>query len=128
MKSLLNYFNEEELKFLLETNPNLSYALEIDKLIQVLIQCDCNIDLIKHIILSNPKYLTNDYYKVVELINKLNEIGLTELEIIFESYPYLLNKYGFEIDDFVNKRLQNGSTIEEIRKLISSNPSILDEE
>ena len=59
-------------------------------------------DLIKNIFICNPYYLTRNSKDINKLIDKLYEIGLKNLQIIFDSNPYILNYSNKYIDDIVS--------------------------
>ena len=40
---------------------------------------------------------------VIDLINKLFEIGVTNINLLFDSNPLLLNKNSYEIDNYIEK-------------------------
>lgn len=120
---------EEDLKFILEQIPSLNEISkeEIEEKIEILKLLECNENIIRNIIISNPNYLTRFNSDIINLIKKLNEIGISSLNLFFDSNPFFLNKDAFEIDDYIKERLKLGSLIEDIIDELESNPYIIDE-
>ena len=54
------------------------------------------------------------YDELNKLKNKLISIGITNLNITFDTQPLLLNKEIFELDDFINEQIKKGLEINEI--------------
>lgn len=120
---------ESEIRNILAINPsiqNLSES-EILKLIMLLKQINANDRIIRNIIISNPFYLNRTDTDIIKLIKTLTHIGLSNLDILFDTNPYLLNKDDFEIEEFINNKIQSYSK-EEIMDMIDNNPYIFDEE
>ena len=64
---------------------------------------------------------------IIKLINKLKEYGFSTLNILLDSNPYILNLEVFEIEKYINYRLNNGERLEDIIDDLESNPIILSE-
>ena len=47
--------------------------------------------------------------------------------LLFDSNPWLLNKDLFEIEEFIEKKQEEGLLLEEIVDLMDSNPYVIDE-
>lgn len=109
-------FSEEDIKELLEINPELSSLSyeEIVDIVEVLKDINCDDKIIKNIIMSNPLYLNRCTGDVKALINKLESLGIQRLDITFDSNPWLLNKDAFEIDDYIEEEKRLGKDLEEI--------------
>lgn len=122
MEKILNFLTVDEIN----ENIDLTSIEDSDKLISLLEQINCKEETIKHIILSNPNYLKRDYKDILNLINKLYSLGLTDLYVIFESNPYLLNKDAFEIDEFIEEKLHEGLTLNKIIDIIDSESDLID--
>ena len=100
---------------------------EVSEKIDILKYINCSDRNIKNIIVSNPEYLERDIKDIIKLINYLNSIGFTLLNLLFDSNPYFLNYDVFEIKDYINKREAEGLSLEDIIDEIDSNPYIIDE-
>ena len=121
---------EIELNEMIETNADILNLEETDicNSIELLKQIGCSDGNIKDIIISNPFYLNRVSSDVINLANKLREIGLTDLNLIFDSNPYLLNKNDFEINEYIEKEIASGKSLEDIVSKIEDNPYTIDEE
>lgn len=131
MHPLDNYgITTEDLKIMLEINPeiatldyeDISYNLDILKAI------GCTDSIIKNIIVSNPLYLSRDKEDIITLIAKLKSLKCSTLKLLFDANPFLLNKDGYEIDEYIKNKLSENKTLEEIVDELETNPYIIDEE
>ena len=68
---------------------------------------------------------TND--GVLRLISKLKSYGFSMLNILFDSNPYILNLEVFEIENYINGRLNNEEVLEDIIDDLDSNPILFNE-
>lgn len=124
MQELFNWhFSENEIKELVYQNKSIIKLSDndISNMINILINIGCNNTTIKDIIITNPFYLNRMKDDVIELINKLRSIGINDLDVLFENDPFLLNKDVYEINNFINKKINNGMDINEIIELIETN-------
>lgn len=96
--------------------------------IQLLENIGCDKNSIKNIIVGNPSFLQRSYSDVYKLISYLQQLGFTYINLLLDSYPSFLNKDAFEIRDFINRKLSDGESLEDIIDEIDSNPMIIDEE
>lgn len=120
---------EEDLNFILEQIPSISEISnkEIEEKIEILKLLECNENMIRNIITSNPNYLTRFNSDIINLIRKLTNLGINCLNLFFDSNPFFLNKDAFEIDDYIKERLILGLSINDIIDELESNPYIIDE-
>ena len=121
--------SDNELKVMLEQSPsiiNMSNE-EVNQLIEILRNVGCNDNQIRNIIVCNPYYLSNFSEDVINLINYLSGLGFSNLELLFDMNPFLLNKYDLEIREYFRKRMFDGLVLEDIVDEIESNPYIVDE-
>ena len=100
---------------------------EISEKVDILKYILCDDRQIRDIISSNPYYLDRISSDVLKLINYLYKLGFNSLNLLFESNPYFLNYDVFEIEEYVNKRKDDGMDITDIVDEIDSNPYIIDE-
>jgi len=129
MEELYNYgFSEFEIKEILQNNQELLDIKkeEVKEKIDILKNIGCNEVIIKNIIITNIFYLNRITKDILLLINKLNSLNIKNLNIIFDSNPFLLNKEDYEIDNFINEKLNLGYTMEDIIDIIESNLFELD--
>jgi len=100
---------------------------EVNEKIQMLEFIGCNEKQINNIIITNPNYLNIDNKDVIDLINKLKNLGIKNINLLFDSNPYFLNKDVFEIEDYINDRLEKKECLEDIIEDIENNPYIIEE-
>jgi len=120
---------EQEIKYILEICPEI-LELNGEKIInniEILKIINCNERHIRNIILSNPFYLGCSKDDIIDLINKLLEIGITNINLLFDSNPFLLNKNSYEIDDYIKEEIKKGKNINDIVDELECNPYIIDE-
>lgn len=120
---------EEDLNFILEQIPSISEISnkEIEEKIEILKLLECNENMIRNIITSNPNYLTRFNSDIINLIRKLTSLGITSLNLFFDSNPFFLNKDAFEIDDYIKERLKLGLSINDIIEQLETNSYVIDE-
>ena len=121
--------DEKNLKFIIEQCPNVLDISneEIESKIKILEYIGCSERQIKNIIISNPNYLDRINNDILDLINRLTGLGFNTINLLFDSNPFLLNKDVFEIDEYINIRINAGELLEDIVDSIESNPYIIDE-
>lgn len=119
--------DEENVRFMIESNPNIRDMSSEDILdrIELLNQIGCDERKIRNILIGNPWYLDRCISDVVASINKLNELGLTRIDLMIDDNPMLLNVDEFEINDFVNSKLEEGYDMDEIIDMIDENSNII---
>lgn len=121
--------SDDDIKNMLEQCPEIMEMseTEIREKIEILTYVECNDRHIRNIIASNPYYLDRFNSDVLKLISYLKEIGVSNLNLLFESNPYLLNKDAFEIREYIDTRKKDGMELEDIVDEFESNPYIIDE-
>lgn len=130
MKELFNLgLGEKTVSHMLEFNLNLKEVTNIEILekIQLLKDINCSDNQILNIISSNSLYLSRTNTDIVKLIEYLLGLGFNILNILFDSNPYILNLDTFEIEEYINKRKNNGESLEDIIDDLDSNPYIFNE-
>lgn len=113
---------EEEIRNLVEINNDILNMSdkEIESLVILLEIVGCNRNQITNILIANPFYLNRSITDIKNLICKLTSLGITNLEITFDSNPYLLNKDTFEIDDYIEEQKLLGLDVDDIISNIDS--------
>ena len=121
--------SENTIKNMLELVPTISEMSEkeIKEKELILKKINCDENQIINIISSNPMCLdkTNDI--VLRLISKLKSYGFSMLNILFDSNPFILNLEVFEIENYINNRLDSGEELEDIIDDLDSNPILFNE-
>jgi len=120
--------SEETIKSMIELNPNLVDITEkeLDNKLKILKTVNCSDNQIRNIIGSNSLYLDRTNEDILNLINYLLDKGFRTLNILFDSNPYILNLDSFEIDNYINNRLER-ETLEDIIDDLDSNPYLFNE-
>ena len=121
---------EEDLKFMIEQVPGIldMSDKEINDKIDMLRYVGCVDRHIKNIIISNPYYLDRLDDDILKLIGYLKQVGFSNINLLFDSNPFFLDKDVFEIKEYIDNKINDGYDISDIVDLISSNPYIIDEE
>lgn len=131
MKEILKKLeiSEKTIKQMLEICPNIKNLKEEDFLekVDILKRIKCDNIQIKNIISSNSTYLDRSSKDIENLINKMYEIGFTELNILFDGNPYILNLDAYEIENYIKNKEKNGELKEDIIDNLSSNPFLFEE-
>ena len=100
---------------------------EIREKIDILRYVECNDRHIRNIIVSNPYYLDRINNDVLKLVMYLKEIGISCINLLLETNPYLLNRDVFEIKEYIDSKKNMGLSLWEIVDEFESNPYIIDE-
>lgn len=114
-------FSIEEIQGMLDTNIIIESVEDRDiyELIELLKSIGCSIDIIRNIFLCNPFCLSNNLTSTRKLIDKLYEVGLDYLFVLFDKNPYLLNINELELDSFYQKMKKEGMRNEDIFEYLS---------
>ena len=124
MDILIRYgFTIEETKIMMDTNSSIEEIDEdnIRSIINILEEVNCSKDEIKNILICNPFCISNDVCDINNLINKLEDIGIDRLNILFKTNPYILNISDKELDKLYNIKVKEGLNKEEIIDYINYN-------
>ncbi len=121
--------SEGTIKSMIELEPSICEisVQEIKEKEIILEKINCNENQIINIISSNPMYLDRMNDDVLKLINKLKSYGFSMLNILFDSNPYILNLDAFEIENYINSRLNNNEKLEDIVDDLDANPLLFNE-
>ena len=130
MEELYNIgISEVTLKIMMEINSRL-LDLTNNEVIEkklLLEEVGCSEIQILNIISSNPLFLNRITSEIVKLLECLRNFGLKSLNILFDSNPYILNLEPFEINNYINNRINNGELPENIIDDLDSNPYLFSE-
>ena len=121
--------SENTIKNMLELVPTILEMSEgeITEKELILKKINCDENQVINIITSNPMYLDRTNDGVLRLISKLKSYGFSMLNILFDSNPYILNLEVFEIENYINGRLNNEEVLEDIIDDLDSNPILFNE-
>ena len=93
----------------------------------ILKKLNCSEKQIINIISCNSIFLTRTNEEIIKLINCLYKYGFDNLNILFDSNPYILNLEPFEIENYINERIGNKEKITQIIDELDSNPLLFNE-
>mgnify|MGYP005959727277 FL=1 len=121
--------SENTIKNMLELVPTILEMSEgeITEKELILKKINCDENQVINIISSNPMYLDRTNDGVLRLISKLKSYGFSMLNILFDSNLYILNLEVFEIENYINGRLNNEEVLEDIIDDLDSNPILFNE-
>lgn len=113
-------FSIEEIKNMMDTNLNIDNTAdeELKKLIRILRENSCSEDEVKNVLISNPFYLSRNYYEIVKLIDVMKEFGLISLNTLFDSNPFILNLEEGDFLELIKNKQREGFNDIEIRDFI----------
>ena len=123
MDTLIRYgFTIDEVKLMMDS---ISFLFsfddkDIESLLHFLETLQCDEDIIKNIFICNPFCFTKDVDEIKKVIEKLKEHGIKSFATLLDSNPYILNKTDKEIDNFYQKKIKEGYTIDKINDMIFS--------
>ena len=112
---------EKEIKNLMEQINDFVDYEDHEKNIEILRSINCSEKQIKNIVISNPIFLIRSNSDIVKLVKTLIDFGFKDLDEIFDTNPYLLNKDDFEIVNYFNSKQNEGLSNDDILDLIESN-------
>ena len=130
MKELYNLeLSIDEIKNMIEICPHIKNISEEDikQKIIYLQEINCSNEQIANIIYVNPLYFDKTNEEIIFLINKLYKLGFETLNILFEENPYILNLETYEIDNYINSKLNNKENLKNIIDDLDSNPLLFNE-
>ena len=100
---------------------------DFNKIIELLKNLNCSESMIRNIVVGNPFILQRDYEDILELTNYLTSIGFKNLNLLYDSYPMFLNKDVLEIKDYIENKMKNNNSLEDIIDNLESNPLLIEE-
>jgi len=124
MDSLIRFgFTIEEINILMDTNLDISLISdnEVNDIIKLFKDNNCSNDTIKNIFICNPFIITNNITDTSKIIDKLKELGFKNINLLFDSNPYILNMSDKLIEKLYNKKKEEGLNKDEIIDFISYN-------
>ena len=121
--------SEKTISQMIEVCPNIKELSEKEILekIEILKKINCSNIQIRNIVSSNPMYLDRSNTDVNKLIEKMNEVGFSTLNILFDGNPYILNLDAFEIENYIEERQKKGELLEDIVDDMESNLYVFQE-
>ena len=122
--------SDKEIKFMLEQCSEIMNMseLEVDEKIDILKYVGCSMKQVKNIIIANPYYLCRMNEDILKLISYLKKVELTGINLLFDSNPFFLNYDRFEVEEYINGKVDSGMEIDDVVYSIIDNPYIIDED
>lgn len=110
----------EEIKNMMDANILIDGSSTdiLEKLIDILREIGCSSLQIKNILITNPFYLNRTNLEVASLIDTLREMNFTNLDVVFDTNPFLLNFDGDEIKNIALDKKNEGLNDIELRDFI----------
>ena len=130
MEELYNLgISDTTLKCMIEINPEILEMSnnEINEKKDILKRINCTDREILNIISSNALMLNRTNSGLNDLINYLKELGFDNLNILFDSNPYILNLEPFEIKRYIDARLNDGESIDDVIDELDNYPYLFNE-
>ena len=130
MEELFNLgISENTIRSMIELNPNIKEmsSEQIKEKEIILEKLNCSSNQIRNIISSNALYLDRTNDEVIKLINTLIKYNFKTLNILFDSNPFILNLEPFEIENYIQNRINNGEILEAIIDDLDSNPYLFND-
>ena len=130
MEELYNLgISDTTLKCMIEINPEILEMSnnEINDKKDILKRINCTDREILNIISSNALMLSRTNSGLIDLINYLKELGFNNLNILFDSNPYILNLEPFEIKRYIDDKLNDGESVDDVIDELDSNPYLFNE-
>ena len=118
--------DEEDVKNIIEFNKPYTDYDDYKKNIETLKIIECDDKEINNIIISNPNILIRSNKDITKLIKKLRFYGFNNINILFDTNPFLLNKDDYEIEEYFNNKIKQGLSASEIIDIIESDPYAMD--
>ena len=106
---------DEEISDMIGKNPAIKDMDDKDmsEKLRFLMMLGCNDRIMEGILTGNPMFLTRSMDEI-----RLRQIGIVDLFSAFDADPNLLSKEVIEVDDFLYRKMYEGSSVEEIADLI----------
>lgn len=122
MEHLISYLNEDEFLELLKINPDIKNVDEEDivALISILKSIDLQAEQIRKVIIANPFYLTRTPNDIERLFEIFKSLDVTYLDSILLNCSWLLDKDSFEIEDYIENKINSGLEMEETIEILLS--------
>ena len=118
--------DDENIKNIMEFNKLYTDYDDYKKNIETLKIIECDDKEINNIIISNPNILIRSNDDIINLIKKLRLYGFININILFDTNPFLLNKDDYEIEEYFNDKIKQGLSVPEIIDIIESDPYAMD--
>lgn len=130
MKELFNLnISDETLTEMIEKNNDILRLTDsqAQEKINILFEIGFTENEMINIISSNSKFLTSDSEDIISLFKYFNNIGLYDVSSLVDANPFILNIDTNEFSNFINKKIKEGNTLENILYVFETNPFLFSE-
>ena len=93
----------------------------------ILENINCSNIQIRNIISSNPIFLSRTNEDIINLINYLEKIGFNNINVLFDSNPYILSLEIYEINNYIESKKNSGQSLSDIIDDMYSNSILFNE-
>ncbi|MBQ3307075.1 MAG: hypothetical protein IJG68_02660 [Bacilli bacterium] len=129
MDILSQLFQKFEINRLVLSCPELQF-IEKDntrKILKLLVDNGCSNRVLRSIIIMNPSFLLRSYDSIFDLVKCFNEYGIENIDLMLLTYPFILDKTPYEIDNFYIKKRQEGYSNEDIGNILEVEGALIEE-
>ena len=70
--------------------------------------------------MANPYCFGRDVSDMEEVVGKIKGLGINDIDMFLENNPWLLSKDGFEIDEFITEKQNEGIEKEDILDMLET--------
>lgn len=120
MEELYNYnLDDNDIRHILKINNDIFTLTrkEVNERINILKCLECKENTIKHIIITNPYFLTNNIVDTINLIKLFKELNIN-MNDAFNINPFILNNNIYDVEEYIlkckSKKIDNKKIIEEL--------------
>ena len=109
-------FSIDEIKNMMDSNTEINEVSDnsISEIIRILESVNCSHDTISDIFNTNPYCLTRSVDELKKLMAKFVDIGITNINILLDNNPFILNVDYKDIDSVYKEKINAGLSIDEI--------------
>lgn len=114
--------SEKEIMEMIRNNKELLFLDDekIKEVIYFLVKCGCTQKNIRNIIVANPYCFGRDVSDMEEAVDKIKGLGINDIDMFLENNPWFLSKDGFEIDEFITEKKNEGMEKEDILDMLET--------
>ena len=121
--------SDDTINSMIEINPSIN-DMDNDEILDkknILKEFNCSDIEISNIIGSNPNLLSRTNEEIYRIVDCLKKYGFSELNILFDSNPDILNLDSFEVDNYINNKKISGMELDDIIDELDTKPYLFDE-
>ena len=130
MNEIISFgLSDDTIKSMISINPGIMIITdeEVKEKVYLLENIGCSYRQVRNIISSNPLYFEALNRDVIGLFDELKKIGFSSLSDLIESNPNILNLDKHDIDYYVNSKVSEGLSLEDIVDELESDSFLFNE-